>query len=391
VSLTKFQSQLNHCLHCHLCYAANWQKLDDWRPVCPSAARFGFEAFYASGRIEIARALIEGTLQEATPRLLKALYTCTGCSACVEQCHEYSGVSLDHVELFEAMKAFCVSKGWGPFSKHQEFARSIAEKHNPYNEPPETRMSWLPPPSSTGSSVVYFVGCTSSYRQQNIAKATVKILQAAQIPFAVLGPDEWCCGSPLIRTGQLDLLEELATHNIEALEKIGAKTVIFSCAGCYRTFKKDYADLGYSTPFNIQHTTQFFLDLLRTNKLKVKALSTRVTYHDPCHLGRHMRVYQQPRRILQSLQVDLQEMPRNMKDAMCCGAGGGVRAAFPDFAKWVAKNRIDEALELQPAVLASACPFCENNFIETLRDFPEIKLAVRDISELLMEALDEEQ
>ena len=92
--LKKFHPELNHCMHCHLCYAANWQIIDRWLPVCPTAAYFGFEAFYSSGRIEIARALIEGTLQEGTPRLLESLYTCTGCSACVEQCHEYSGVKI---------------------------------------------------------------------------------------------------------------------------------------------------------------------------------------------------------------------------------------------------------------------------------------------------------
>lgn len=390
MSLVKFQSQLNHCLHCHLCYAANWHKIDEWRPICPSAAHFGFESFYASGKIELARALIEGTLQESTPRLLQVLYTCTGCSACMEQCHEYSGVKLDHVELFEAMKAFCVSKGWGPLSKHLDFAQSIVQNHNPYNEPSEARANWVAQESPADTSLVYFVGCTSSYRQQHIAQATVKILEAAQTPFIMLGSEEWCCGSPLIRTGQLDLIEELASHNIGLLEEIGAKTVIFSCAGCYRTFKKDYPELGYSVPFNVQHTTQFFLDLLRAGKLKVKPLPMSVTYHDPCHLGRHMRVYKQPRRILQQLQVDLREMPRNMKDAFCCGAGSGVRAAYPEFAQSTAKNRLNEALESQVSVLVSACPFCESNFLETMREFPELQLAVRDISELLLEGLDEE-
>jgi heterodisulfide reductase subunit D len=287
------------------------------------------------------------------------------------------------------MKAFCVSKGWGPLPKHLDFAQSIAKNHNPYNEPSETRANWISQESPADNSLVYFVGCTSSYRQQHIAQATVKILEAAQTPFTTLGSDEWCCGSPLIRTGQLDLIQELASHNIELLEEMGAKTVIFSCAGCYRAFKKDYPELGYSVPFNVQHTTQFFLDLLRAGKLKVKPLSMSVTYHDPCHLGRHMRVYQQPRRILQQLQVDLREMPRTMKDAFCCGAGGGVRAAFPEFAQSTAKARIEEALESQASVLVSACPFCEANFLETLKESPELQIAVRDISELLMEALDE--
>ncbi len=389
MDLAKYYSQLTHCLHCHLCFAANWHKLDEWRPVCPSAARFGFESFYSSGRIELARALIEGTIQKATPRLVEIFYSCTGCGACAEQCHEYSGFEIDQVELFEAIKAFMVSKGWAPLPNHLSLAQSIAKNHNPYQEPSENRAAWLSSHKSSGNSIVYFVGCTSSYRRQEIAKATVKVLEAANIAFTILESEEWCCGSPLFRTGQLEIVKELATHNIETIEKLGAEKVIFSCAGCYRAFKKDYPTMGLKIPFQIQHTTQYFLDLIRQNKLKLKALPKVVTYHDPCHLGRHSGVYQQPRKILANLQMQVREMPRNLKDAFCCGAGGGVRSAYPEFAKWVAHNRINEALELTPNVLASACPFCKNNLLEAFRDYSGVSLEIRDISELLMEALDE--
>ncbi len=389
MDLTKYQSELNHCMHCHLCFAANWHKLDEWRPVCPTAYRFEFESFYSAGRIQLARALIEGTVQEVTSRLLDVLYTCTGCGACVEQCHEYSGFKVDQVELFEAMKAYCVSKGWGPLEKHLDFAKSIAENHNPYNENPDKRTDWFSSEKSSDNSLVYFVGCTSSYRRQEIAQATVQVLEASDTPFTILGSNEYCCGSPLIRTGQLNLIEELATHNIEAIENLGAEQVIFSCAGCYRTFKIDYPKLGYSLPFKVQHTTQFFLDLIRKKKLKLNRVSKSATYHDPCHLGRHTRVYQQPRKILKNLKVKFQEMPRSLQDAFCCGAGSGVRAAYPEFAKWVAMDRLNEALELNPAVLASACPFCKTNLVETLQEFSDVSLEIRDISELIKEGLDE--
>lgn len=387
--LEKYRSEFNHCLHCHLCYAANWHKTDDWAPVCPTAARFGFESFHAPGRIEIARALLEGKLKEATPRLLEVLYTCTGCGACTVQCHDYSGVKFDQVELFEDMKALCVSEGWGPLPKHREFARSIAENHNPYQEPHANRFAWLSKEVPSGNPIVYFVGCTSSYRQKEIALATVKVLEASGTPFTVLGPDEWCCGSPLIRTGQVESIRDLAAHNIEVLEKMGAKTVIFSCAGCFNTFKNDYPKLGFKLPFRIRHTTQFFMDLLRKDKLKIKALPKVITYHDPCHLGHHARVYLPPRRVLNKLQVKLKEMPRSLKDSFCCGAGSGVRAAYPDFTKWVAKNRLDEVNTTGVEVLASACPFCKNNFIEALKDYSDFQIEVLDISELVAEALDE--
>ncbi len=389
MDLAKYHSQLYHCMHCHLCFAADWQKIDDWRPVCPTAARFGFEAFYASGRIELARALIEGTLQQATPRLLEILYTCTGCGACREQCHEYSGFMIEHVELFEAMKAYCVSKGWAPLPEHLKFAQSIEKYHNPYQESPKNRSAWLSSEQFIESPLIYFVGCTSSYRRQEIAQATVRVLKAAKLPYTVLGDEEWCCGSPLIRTGQLELVEELASHNIEAIEKIGAQKVIFSCAGCYRTFKHDYPKMGFKFSFKIQHTTQFFLDLVRQKKLKLKSNPEIVTYHDPCHLGRHAGIYQQPRKLLKKLQMSLKELPRTLKDSFCCGAGSGVRAAYSDFAKWVAKTRLEEVQELNPTILASACPFCKSNFLEALKEMSGASFKILDISELLAEGLNE--
>ncbi|MHA1324877.1 MAG: (Fe-S)-binding protein, partial [Candidatus Helarchaeota archaeon] len=346
LDLSKIRSDLYHCLHCHLCYAANWQKLDDWREICPTAARYGFEAFYSSGRLELARALIDGDLEEGTPRLLQSFYTCTGCAACMEQCHEYSGVKTNHIELFEMIKALLVSKGWGPLAKHADFAQSIAKYHNPYHEPHETRFNWLPEKLTSPNPLIYFTGCTSSYRRQEIAQATFKVLKTVKAPFSILGSAEWCCGSPLIRTGQLDLAEPLIAHNIEVIEKLGAEKVIFSCAGCYRTFKMDYPKLGYSLPFKIQHTTQYFLDLLRAGRLNIQSLEESVTYHDPCHLGRHARIFQQPRKILKKLGMNFQELPRSLKDAFCCGAGSGVRAAYPEFAKWTARNRLLEVFEL---------------------------------------------
>ncbi|MHA1378326.1 MAG: (Fe-S)-binding protein [Candidatus Helarchaeota archaeon] len=341
--LQKFAKEFVHCMHCKLCGYSNWQKLNDFRWICPTAAKFGFESFYAAGRIELARAFLEETIKESTPRLLDILYTCTGCGACEEQCHELSGVNLNHTELYETMKAYIVSKGWGPLPKHEKFAKSIYKDHNPYNEPHKDRFNWLAEDFSSNGEILYFVGCTSSYRQQNIAKATVNVLKASNTKFSVLGADEWCCGSTLIRTGQVDRIKEIAEHNIEAIISRGAKTVIFSCAGCYRTFKEDYPKLGLDLQFKVRHTTQYFLDLIRKNKLNIKLLPIEVTYHDPCHLGRHARVYRQPRKILSKI-VKLHEMPRNTSDAFCCGAGSGVRAAYPDFSKWVCKNRLDEVV-----------------------------------------------
>ncbi|MBD3227505.1 MAG: disulfide reductase [Candidatus Lokiarchaeota archaeon] len=388
-SLEDFKKQLVHCLHCHLCFAANWHELDDWLAVCPTASRFGFESFYASGRIELARAIIEKSLRVPTDRLLDIFYTCTGCGACFEQCHELSGFDVNQVDLFEAIKALFYERGWGPLEKHKEFANSIIENHNPYHEPHENRFKWLNNQKiSSDASLIYFVGCTSSYRRVEIAKATVEVLKKSNTSFRIMGPDEWCCGSPLIRTGQVDIAKDLAAHNIEKIESIGAETVIFSCAGCYRTFKNDYEKLGFSIPFKVKHTSQYFLNLMRKNKLNGKSLSKVVTYHDPCHLGRHSRVYKQPRNVLKRLGIEINEMARNMENTFCCGAGSGVRAAYPKFANWTARKRIQEAINTDAQILASTCPFCKNNFMEAIEAF-KTKLKIYDLSEILMEALND--
>ncbi|NHI93742.1 MAG: (Fe-S)-binding protein [Candidatus Lokiarchaeota archaeon] len=389
MDLSKYRSDLYHCLHCHLCYAVNWQKIDEWRFICPTAARFGFESFNAAGRIEIARAIIEGNLVEKTEKLLDIFYSCTGCNGCMEQCHELTGVKTDHTRLFEDIKAFFVEKGWGPLPKHLEFGKSIIENHNPYNEPHEKRFDWLDKKIRSDSSLIYFVGCTSSYRQQAIAKATVKILEKSDVPFTILDSDEWCCGSPIIRTGQLGEVKKIAIHNVESIQNIGAKKVIFSCAGCFNTFKNDYKRLGLEFNFKIYHTSQFFLELLRQHKMNVRDLKKVVTYHDPCHLGRHSNVYKQPRKVLNYLNVDFHEFQRNSKESFCCGAGSGVRAAYPEFAKWTAKNRLDEVNETGADILVSTCPFCKNNFVETKSESSEYNFEIMDLSELLLEALND--
>ncbi|MHA1132462.1 MAG: (Fe-S)-binding protein, partial [Candidatus Helarchaeota archaeon] len=265
----------------------------------------------------------------------------------------------------------------------------IMKNHNPYHENHRNRFAWLRENLASDADVLYFVGCTSSYRQQKIAQATVNVLKASKTSFMVLGSDEWCCGSPLLRTGQFDLVKDLARHNVSAIEKLGVKTVIFSCAGCYKTFKEDYPKLGLYLPFRIRHTTQYFLELMREKKIKVKKLPIDVTYHDPCHLGRHTRVYKQPRKILHQLQMSLREMPRSMEEAFCCGAGSGVRSAYPEFSHWVCKERLTEAQEVGVSTLASACPFCKNNFEETMQELPDLNLRIADISELIEEGLED--
>ncbi len=388
MKLEEYQKELYHCFHCHLCNMSNWHRLDEWTPICPSYARFGFESFSASGRIEIARALIENEIDKPTPRLLQIIFSCTGCGACYEQCKDLTGFKAPHVELFEELKARLVDLGWGPLPKQADFARSIQKNHNPYREPHEKRTSWLKKEIPRKAETIYFVGCTSAYRRPEIAGATADVLTTAGVEFGIMHPDEWCCGSPLLRTGQRKIAKDLVKHNVGAIDASGAERVVFSCAGCYKTFKMDYpAILGRELRFDVLHTTEYFSKLVEEGNLKLKnKVSGDITYHDPCHLGRGVGLYDPPRKLLTNMVGSkFIEMKRKREDTWCCGAGGGVKSAFSDFAVWAAAERLREAKATGASTLASSCPFCKHNFMDALEQTPDEfkQLEIRDMSELV--------
>jgi heterodisulfide reductase subunit D len=375
--------ELYHCLHCHLCNFADWHALDEWLPLCPTYAYFGFESFSASGKMELARALLSGELKPS-PRTLQILFSDLGCGACHQQCRGLTGLKVEHVELFEELKARLVERGYGPLPEQRAYAESVRKNHNPYRERHEERTSWLERELPERAETVYFVGCTSSYRQREIARSTAEVLLRSGVEFTVL-EDEWCCGSPLLRTGQRKLAREVAEHNLEALRRAGARRVVFSCAGCYRTFSKDYPRLlGREPGLELLHTSQYFLRILSGRGLKGNG--GRVTYHDPCHLGRGMGVYDPPRELLRRMYGEgFVEMRRSRENSWCCGAGSGVKAAFPDFALWSAARRLEEAEGVEAEVLVSTCPFCKRNLGDASRKRGGME--VRDLSELLEGAL----
>jgi len=173
-------------------------------------------------------------------------------------------------------------------------------------------------------------------------------------------------------------------HNVEEIKKLGVEKVIFSCAGCYRTFKKDYPAHGVELGFEVQHISEFLADLVKEGKISFKELDLSVTYHDPCHLGRHLGVYQAPRNVIQAIpKVKLVEMYRNRFNAWCCGAGGGVKSGYKDLALETADERIAEAKETGTKVLVTACPFCELNLKDAVKAKQE-NLEILDLTELLL-------
>ena len=226
--------------------------------------------------------------------------------------------------------------------------------------------------------LLYFRGCTAREKLNSISKATKRILRAANIKYETL-EDEKCCGSVLLRTGFLDDAKEQMNRNLEDLE---GKTILTSCAGCYKTLREDYKRyLGVD--LRVIHISQLLEQLIKENRIPLKGNNNlNVTYHDSCHLGRHAGEYEAPRNVINAIS-NLVEMENIREKSRCCGSGGGVKSAYGDLSNSIADLRIKEANETDADILVTACPFCKLNLNENSQD-----LKVLDLSEFVLEHLD---
>jgi Fe-S oxidoreductase len=386
---------------------------------CPSAEKFLFDSYgSAYGRFRTALGVLEGKL-DYSDRFLGTVYNCTMCGACDTGCKR--NLDLEVGLTLEAIRIKCVQEGKGPMPEHKKIAKNIAKNHNRYGSPHANRSKWLPSDvkPSAKADIVYFVGCNSSYVHTEIAQATAKILASTNTKFMLLDSEEWCCGYPLYSTGQVDAFKKQVEHNIEAVKKAGASTVLVSCAEGYKTWKVDYPKiLGKSTDdmgFKVVHLVEHVDQLLKAGSLKFnKPISMKATYHDSCNLARLSEpwipwegtrgqwgvvtpplqrrrgtngIYQQPRDILSAIPgLELEEMIRIRENALCCGAGGGVRDAFKDFALWTANERLEEVREIGAEAIISACPYCKDNFSDAVKAARD-EIKVYDISELIWQAI----
>jgi heterodisulfide reductase subunit D len=286
-----------------------------------------------------------------------------------------------------------------------ELLQNIASTSNVYGEPAANRfakVSSTPQQIQIRDQVVYFVGCTTAFRHPEIANATGKFLSRLGVKIDFLDSDtrEVCCGSPLIRAGAISEARELAKQNVEAIKQSKLQTVITTCPGCARTLRNDYPTLGTPLPKNVRvlHVTEYLskyhteLKGLFTTPLNPsqKADRLKVSYHDPCHLGRELEVYEQPRKLLQLLpNVDLIELHHNREFADCCGGGGALPKTFPNLALEVGQHRLAAAHHLNLDFLVSCCPNCKQHFMLSSKELnPPIKAKPLDLMELLARATD---
>lgn len=364
MALESFRRSINRCEKCGQCRAKYNKNV---QLVCPvREATGGFEHTFSRGRVLIAGGILDGKLSY-TPALIENIYQCLGCKNCVEQCGAIDFASgkplIDTPEITRAMRVDIVKQKLGQPAVLSEIDLNVRKAYNPFGEAPHKRKAWaseLDIPKE--GEIVYFTGCYASYRSTRTARATALIMKNAGLDPACLGEDEWCCGVPQFWGGNVALAEELAMHNVQALKKAGAKKVVTSCAGCFHSLKYDYPEIMGSLPFEVVHSSQLITGLVEDGKISLndKALVGEiVTYHDPCHLGRYEKVYEEPRQILNRIPgIRLVEMQRNRGNAWCCGGGSVVYSAFPGLTGEIAESRVSEASEVNANAIVTGCPLC---------------------------------
>jgi len=308
-------------------------------------------------------------------RAVEVLYQCLECSHCLTWCVP----GIDIASIVEAVRERIVAEERAP-PAIIKMAETIESCHNPYGEDHTHRNDWVTIEETDGQGIVYFTGCTAAYRETSILTSTTETLTGLGYN-VIVTPDEWCCGSPLFRTGFKELALSQARHNVNVLNSIEAEAIVVTCPGCYRVLTQDYPENGLQLNKPVLHLSQLLAD--RLDDLPKGVLHARFTYHDPCHLGRHSGVYEPPRQVITRLSADgLVEMQRNRDNAMCCGNGAGLRTLFPEKSREIGAERVRQAVETGADYLVTACPFCKN----MLASQSDNSLNVIDLPELVQMA-----
>jgi Fe-S oxidoreductase len=389
--LAKIGPNVLQCIACGDCreqtdYTADPPK---WGVCVAREHTSGFEPFFARGKMQIIRSLWQGKL-ELSKEMAEVIFQCPTCNACMEAC----AYDMDNVALYEALRAELVDAGCG-LEAHVPMNKAMVELLNPYQRDNKLKNNWLEKldfkvkdATKEQAEVLYYVGCTAALTPdiENVAINTAQIFKKLNIDFSVFGEHEVCCGSVAMRTGDRKAFNTVATKNYDLFKKSGVKTIVTSCAGCYRTLKKDYADHMQDLGIEVLHTIEFLDKYIKENNVQLKNLGINATYHDPCHTGRHMGLYEEPRELLKKV-ANLTEMKTIKQAAKCCGAGGGLKKGFPELALEIAKSRIEEAEETGSDNLVSICPFCYRNLDDAIKaSNSNIKMV--DLTALINQALD---
>jgi Fe-S oxidoreductase len=322
------------------------------------------------------------------------LWSCVTCGACVEQCP----VDIEHVDTIVDMRRYEVLMESRFPTEAGIMLRNIENQGDPWGLGGSKRTEWteglefeVPVVSGTipqDIEYLYWVGCAGALdeRARKTTQATARLLHRAGVRFAILGQRESCTGDPVRRLGNEYLYQEIAKANIATLEEVGAKKVVTSCPHCFNTLSREYPDLGGN--FEVIHHSQLLSHLVAEGRLAPGSMDTTVTYHDPCYLGRHNRVFDEPRHVLDAVPGLRQiEMRRHREKGFCCGAGGARMWMEENLGKRINLERTDEALSTGANVISTACPYCFIMIDDAVKDRQrEDEVRVLDLSQVVEES-----
>ena len=320
------------------------------------------------------------------------MWRCTTCGRCPQRCPRGVGI----IEVGVSARRIATEFGVFPASVKpvRGVSASLVGEGNPVGEERAKRADWAEGLSvktfEEGMEVLYFPGCYLSYdpRLKKVARATAGILKKAGVEFGILGTKENCCGESIRKTGDEDLFKRLARENIKTFIDNGVTKILVSSPHCYHTFKNEYPE--FKVHFEVVHISQFLFDLMREGRLELTGeYGKKVAYHDPCYLGRHNGLYEEPREALRKVPgLELVELPDTLEDSLCCGGGGGRIWMETVKGERFSDLRIEQAMEVGAEVLVTSCPYCISNFEDSrlTLDVAE-KIDVKDITEIIQEVM----
>lgn len=390
MGLDDVKEWLYGCTRCGTCKDV----LNIFVPACPAGERFQLESYFPSGKMFIGRAVSEGALTLADDDTRERIYTCTGCLSCEQQCAAYH-----HQHIFETVQAIrteAVTQGFlNP--AYMVMVDSLKKDDNVFGKPKAERGEWakdlaVKDASQEKADVLYHAGCMLSFDPElwEVPVSAINIMKAAGVDVGIMGSEEACCGGRAYEIGYIGEFTKYAEHCLETFNTLGVSKVVTSCSDGYSTFKNLYSKINIEMKFEVLHMVEYLDQLIKEGRIKfTREVPMKVTYHDPCHLGRHVDpgIYEPPRDVLKSLPgVELVEMERIRENSWCCGAGAGVSQAYPDFALWTANERLKEAKATGATALVTSCPWCERNFKDAIKEYGE-KIDVYDIAEIARKAI----
>ena len=414
MSLEKYYSDMNACSRCSACKWVPYNEQKSWRFAknCPSICNYNFQAYSGSGRMIIANSLVQKR-SELTDTVADIVYRCQFCGACDVGCKAYRD-DIDISDVMLELRGHCVEQGF-LIPEHMAIIESMKKEDNTLGEKKAERGNWaeglgLKDINKEKVDVLFHAGCRFSYDldlRDTVRKAAMLLLKAG-VDVGIAGKDEACCGGRVYEMGYFGEAGNFADDMISRVKASGAKTIVTPCADCFACFRFSYGKMGKDLGVEVLHISQYIERLIKEGKLKLTRKNPLlVTYHDPCHLGRMSEpymgdfagrkkerpmtqkragwngVYATPRNIIKALPgVELTEMERIKEWSWCCGAGGGVIDAYPEFAASTATERLDEALSTSAEALVTSCPWCERLFKDTVNE-NNTKIEIFDLMDLV--------